>query len=370
MAHKRMNDALPSGRSPAKKQRLACEASLPYPSLSRSPLKVPTIQRPSQVLTFSHNSDHVLEFNDSALRYYIEPPHGADLAFHYEKSVMRPAERGRLDSLLTTWSRFKKDLHASNPSSSAVNVPDVNAATAMSLPDSQDAPGWGGDVNTNVQWCSVVKTKLADRRIIMGGEVDCVRGTYSGKTDNYVELKTSLLIRNRSDEARFEKKLLKFYLQSFLLGVPSFKTVEIPRLVRGKPGAWDPSICLEWGDRQQVQSGSGGKYGVCALSRKWASLPVMLDEAEVAEVVNGEDRVGVPYLGGTGRNQFTTPRLNVEWTDSSTTRTNSTDLLSGWRILTSARCHVMVPLWCHHLTGTTGVLASEVLPSYFITPPE
>ncbi|KIK28841.1 hypothetical protein PISMIDRAFT_673079 [Pisolithus microcarpus 441] len=43
-------------------------------------------------------------------------------------------------------------------------------------PDSQDVPGWGGDVNTNVQWCSVVKTKLADRRVIMGGEVDCVRG--------------------------------------------------------------------------------------------------------------------------------------------------------------------------------------------------
>lgn len=40
-------------------------------------------------------------------------------------------------------------------------------------------PGWGGDVNTNVQWCSVVKTKLGDRRIIIGGEVDCVRGMFS-----------------------------------------------------------------------------------------------------------------------------------------------------------------------------------------------
>lgn len=37
---------------------------------------------------------------------------------------------------------------------------------------------WGGDVNTNVQWCGVVKTKLGNRRIIMGGEVDCVRGKY------------------------------------------------------------------------------------------------------------------------------------------------------------------------------------------------
>jgi len=35
---------------------------------------------------------------------------------------------------------------------------------------------WGGDVDTNVQWCSVVKGKLGESRILMGGEVDCVRG--------------------------------------------------------------------------------------------------------------------------------------------------------------------------------------------------
>ena len=39
--------------------------------------------------------------------------------------------------------------------------------------------GWGGDVDTNVQWCSVVKTKLGDTRLLIGGEVDCVRGTGS-----------------------------------------------------------------------------------------------------------------------------------------------------------------------------------------------
>ena len=38
------------------------------------------------------------------------------------------------------------------------------------------APGWSGDVDTNIQWCSVVKTKLADTRLLIGGEVDCVRG--------------------------------------------------------------------------------------------------------------------------------------------------------------------------------------------------
>jgi RAT1-interacting protein len=27
----------------------------------------------------------------------------------------------------------------------------------------------------------------------------------------------------------------------------SFKTIHVPRLVRGKQGAWDPLVCLEWG---------------------------------------------------------------------------------------------------------------------------
>lgn len=39
-------------------------------------------------------------------------------------------------------------------------------------------PGWSGDVDTNVQWCSVVRTKLGDMRMILGGEVDCVRGGF------------------------------------------------------------------------------------------------------------------------------------------------------------------------------------------------
>ena len=37
-------------------------------------------------------------------------------------------------------------------------------------------PEWGGDVDTNIQWCSVVKTKLGNTRLVIGGEVDCVRG--------------------------------------------------------------------------------------------------------------------------------------------------------------------------------------------------
>ncbi|CDR39788.1 RHTO0S04e09472g1_1 [Rhodotorula toruloides] len=119
--------------------------------------------------------------------------------------------------------------------------------------------------NTNVQWCSVVKTSLGEFRTIVGGEVDCVRPGADKErigTRDFVELKTNLVIQSQRDEVNFERhKLLKHYVQSFLLGVPtvtvgfrtraghltglqSFNTLDIPRLVRGKPHAWDPGACL------------------------------------------------------------------------------------------------------------------------------
>ncbi|SCZ95270.1 BZ3500_MvSof-1268-A1-R1_Chr11-2g03396 [Microbotryum saponariae] len=123
--------------------------------------------------------------------------------------------------------------------------------------------------NTNVQWCSIVKTNLGGFRMFLGGEVDCLRAGWteadSIRTDDFVELKTNIVISSQRDEMMFERqKLLKHYTQSFLLGVPtiivgfrtrtghlsalqSFKTLEIPRLhvaVRNKPHAWSPTTSL------------------------------------------------------------------------------------------------------------------------------
>ncbi|EPQ27374.1 uncharacterized protein PFL1_04913 [Pseudozyma flocculosa PF-1] len=159
-------------------------------------------------------------------------------------------------------------------------------------------PGWGGDVNTNQQWCYIVKTRLGQNRLILGGEVDCVHppppsassspssslssGTAS---DSLVELKTSMQIRpgNQRDVDLFEAKLLKFYMQSFLLGVrtlvvgfrdtrghlvttQTFDTLSLPKMVRaGTPldgggggggdgrvrhkSVWDPKDSVAFGER-------------------------------------------------------------------------------------------------------------------------
>jgi len=50
-----------------------------------------------------------------------------------------------------------------------------------------------------------VKTKLGSMRLLVGGEVDCVRDKYTGQPNTLVELKTSMTIRGQNDEARFEK---------------------------------------------------------------------------------------------------------------------------------------------------------------------
>jgi hypothetical protein len=84
--------------------------------------------------------------------------------------------------------------------------------------------------------------------------------------------------------------------------VQSFKTINIPRLVRGKPGAWDPLVCLEWGQQflkfiknivqdQKHTDRDNRVWRVKFTPRVGVSVS-LLDEAGVEEVVAGEDRVG------------------------------------------------------------------------------
>ena len=127
MAQKRkaVDAELEDGSPPRKRQ---ASLTLAYPSLSHIPSKPPPFQQPTQLLTFSYTHDHVLEFNASALRYYVDPPRGADLGYGYDRWIRRPDERGRLDSLLRAWSRFKKSL-CEGSSSSQSKAPDIHVVS-------------------------------------------------------------------------------------------------------------------------------------------------------------------------------------------------------------------------------------------------
>lgn len=79
----------------------------------------------------------------------------------------------------------------------------------------------------------------------------------------------------------------------------SFKTIQIPRLVRGKPGSWDPLVCLHWG-HQFLTFLKGVVHGTAEPATVWRVKFVpkvgvsveVLESGAVQDVENGEDRVG------------------------------------------------------------------------------
>ncbi|KAF8942847.1 hypothetical protein BGZ47_006063 [Haplosporangium gracile] len=163
-----------------------------------------------------------------------------------------------------------------------------------------------GIVDTNLQYCTVARTKIGKNSIIMGAEVDCTsepkKAPPHNPLSNYIELKTSRIISSARERNSFERhKLLKFWAQSFLPGIPTiivgfrdddgnvitvetFKTMEIPRLVRGKEGAWDTTICINFLD------------GVLNFLRK----QITIDDPEVSYTIRWAPpykAIEVEYMG-------------------------------------------------------------------------
>lgn len=122
-------------------------------------------------------------------------------------------------------------------------------------------------VNNYAQYCSVVQTSIGSTSMVIGGEVDAVWDKKPEDTNQpikWVELKTSVEIQSDRDSLAFERKLMKFWIQSFLLGVPKiivgfrsrkgilqrieeFDTASIPGNVRRSGRAtWDGKLCINF----------------------------------------------------------------------------------------------------------------------------
>ena len=122
-------------------------------------------------------------------------------------------------------------------------------------------------VNNKEAFCSVVRCRLDKNSLVFGAEVDCCVKSGSKTSNpplNYIELKTSRIIENDRMQCSFERyKLLKWWAQSFLAGIPkvicgfrnddgvvkklkTFTTLEIPSLVAGSQNMWTGSVCLNF----------------------------------------------------------------------------------------------------------------------------
>ncbi|KAF2736955.1 RAI1-domain-containing protein [Polyplosphaeria fusca] len=122
------------------------------------------------------------------------------------------------------------------------------------------------------QHCSIVRTGFGTHSLVLGGEVD---GLWEPKPDlqkfpdapiQWIELKTSEELGqypSDRDILKYERKLLKFWAQSFLLGVSKiivgfrtkhgilrgldvYETTKIPGMVRRGTGCWDGNTCINF----------------------------------------------------------------------------------------------------------------------------
>jgi RAT1-interacting protein len=121
-------------------------------------------------------------------------------------------------------------------------------------------------VSNYAQYCSIVRTGFGKTKLIIAGEVDAVEAYKPediSQPINWIELKTTAEVNNDKDVVKLERKLLKFWAQSFLLGVPKIvigyrsqqgilqrleeiDTQTIPeRVMRGRR-MWDGQTCINF----------------------------------------------------------------------------------------------------------------------------
>ncbi|KAL6704568.1 decapping endonuclease targeting mRNA [Coniothyrium glycines] len=128
-----------------------------------------------------------------------------------------------------------------------------------------------GIVSNHAQHCSIVLTSFGPHTLLLGGEVDGLLAPKPSDPEvpvQWVELKTSEELpppqhQQHRDIIKFERKLLKFWAQSFLLGVPkiivgfrskagilrslqTFNTHELPGMVRRGTNCWDGNVCINF----------------------------------------------------------------------------------------------------------------------------
>ncbi|KAJ9603382.1 decapping endonuclease targeting mRNA [Cladophialophora chaetospira] len=122
-------------------------------------------------------------------------------------------------------------------------------------------------VSNYAQYCSIVRTGFGKVKMILGGEVDAVmafKPEDKSKPIDWVELKTTAVVTNDKEQTKYERKLLKFWAQSFLLGVPRIvvgyrsqqgylehleeldvQTIPDKVKMKGK-GLWDGQTCISF----------------------------------------------------------------------------------------------------------------------------
>lgn len=83
--------------------------TISYPDVRQpnAPVRQTAFQKPTQIVSYSHDATHAQLFDNSAMRYYVNPPMGARLDYGYDRWIRKPDERGRLDGLVKAFREMK-----------------------------------------------------------------------------------------------------------------------------------------------------------------------------------------------------------------------------------------------------------------------
>lgn len=121
-------------------------------------------------------------------------------------------------------------------------------------------------VNNCEAFCTVVRSRLEKHSLLFSGEVDAI-DLHAKEPCKYVEFKTTRQLDSYRQERNFIKfKLIKWWAQSFLVGIPTIicgyrddggvvrslekmETLKIPQRAKDERDGWDPVVCFNFLDK-------------------------------------------------------------------------------------------------------------------------
>jgi len=119
-------------------------------------------------------------------------------------------------------------------------------------------------LDTNAEFCCVLKTRLGNHHLLYGAEIDAVKKNCRPPWNNlqdFVELKTNRFIENERQQGNFKRfKLLKWWAQSFLVGIPTvvcgyrndrgivskLESIPVKNMPSMAKDQWNGNICMNF----------------------------------------------------------------------------------------------------------------------------
>ncbi|KAK3075244.1 decapping endonuclease targeting mRNA [Teratosphaeriaceae sp. CCFEE 6253] len=229
----------------------------------------------TKILTVAFDDFSDFEMNATCFQgtIFIEENHSYKAAQQRSQNTQQPRRGEAPQELMQFWglSRCSVDHITDHPADywqgykfeAISTLPTTWAESTREAIEARDS----NIVNNHPQYCSIVRTGIGTSTLILAGEVDAVLGEKPDDPNTpipWVELKTTAEPGNLSiprEAVKYERKLMRYWAQSFLLGVPKvivgyrmaegslkrvveLETQKLPGMVKRGQHTWDGNVCI------------------------------------------------------------------------------------------------------------------------------